>query len=82
MQITVRIIGVETLADNKPHTVDLPEDITLGEAVEIILRELQLNIDRDKLAKSSFLVNNCRVYTDYKLQNGDYLRILRTLEGG
>lgn len=82
MQFTVRMIGVETLADKSTHSLTAAEGTTLGQALPSIVEELQLNTDPEQLAHSAFLVNNKRAYTDYLLQEGDHLQILRTLEGG
>lgn len=83
MQFTVRMIGVENIADNKGiHSITAVEGTTLGQALGLVVDALKLKTDAEHLAGSSFLVNNKRAYTDYVLQDGDHLQILRTLEGG
>lgn len=82
MQFKVKVIGIETIGKSGIHDVEAPEGSDVRQALYIVAQKLGLSTDIEKMAGGALLVNNKRVYADYVLQEGDYLQVLRTLEGG
>ena len=82
MQVTIRLVGLELPSERKNQVIELEDSDTVETALEKTAHLFESEVSLERIKKCALLKNNKRTFLDDKLNDGDVIQILRTLEGG
>lgn len=82
MQVNVKIFAVDVPSALSNGVFYLPEGADIEDVLDQFLELVQINIEEDYFKSSMVLLNGYRSGLATKINDGDTITVLRTLEGG
>ena len=82
MRVKVRFLGVDISPDAGTCEMELPDGVTVAEALEACVQRRDVGIPLVQLMESVLLVGSAAARPDRVLCDGEKLSVIRTLAGG